>query len=75
MSYETEHIKSPKEWRLYFNDIGLKEEYVEIYLEIVEELYKNRNPIIFEIEHFSKLVGVDVKIILSMIFSQEKFYR
>ncbi|AXQ23142.1 RNA-directed DNA polymerase [Acinetobacter wuhouensis] len=75
MLYSIEPVKSPQEWRTYFDNIGLKEEYIEIYLQIIEELYRKKNPIIFEIEHFSKLVGVEVTVLLSMIFSKEKFYR
>lgn len=75
MSHEIEQVKTPKQWRLYFDDIGLKEEYIELYVDIVERLYKNKNPIIFEIEHFSKLVGVEVQTLFSMIFSEENFYR
>lgn len=70
-----ESIKTPQEWLRYFEEVGIKEEYIEIYLKIIKDLYKNRNPIIFEIEHFSKLVGVDVTVLLRMIFSKEKFYR
>ena len=75
MSYTIESVKSPKEWLIYFEDVGVKEEYISIYIEIIEKLYKNKNPIIFEIEHFSKLVGVEVDVLLSMIFSKKKFYR
>lgn len=75
MSYTIESVKTPKEWLIYFEEVGVKEEYIQIYIEIIEKLYKNRNPIIFEIEHFSKLVGVEVSVLLSMIFSKEKFYR
>lgn len=63
-----ESIKTPQEWLRYFEEVGIKEEYIEIYLKIIKDLYKNRNPIIFEIEHFSKLVGVDVTVLLRMIF-------
>ncbi|MCU4366672.1 hypothetical protein KTG70_16665 [Acinetobacter variabilis] len=75
MSYTIESVKTPKEWLIYFEDVGVKEEYISIYIEIIENLYKNKNPIIFEIEHFSKLVGVEVDVLLSMIFSKKNFYR
>lgn len=75
MSYSIESLKTPQAWKIYFEDVGIKEEYIETYLKIINELYKNRNPIIFEIEHFSKLVGVEVSVLFSMIFSKKSFYR
>lgn len=64
-----------KNWTKYFEDIGLKDEYVEEYSELIKKLVENNVPIIFEIEHLSKLVGINVPTLYSMIFSTEKFYR
>ncbi|QCO23016.1 RNA-directed DNA polymerase [Acinetobacter cumulans] len=64
-----------KEWVAYFNDVGLQEAYINEYGLVVEKLLKNKVPVIFEIEHLSKLVGINVKTLYSMIFSPEKFYR
>lgn len=63
------------QWIEYFEDIGLKDEYVQEYSDIIQNLSKNNVPIIFEIEHLSKLVGINVSTLYSMIFCSEKFYR
>jgi len=63
------------QWIGYFEDIGLKDEYIEEYSFIIDKLSKNNVPIIFEIEHLSKLVGINVLTLYSMIFSSENFYR
>lgn len=64
-----------KSWLSYFDDIGLKDEYALEYQEIMKTLIKNNVPIIFEIEHLSKLVGINVTTLYTMIFSSESFYR
>ncbi|WP_180076720.1 MULTISPECIES: reverse transcriptase domain-containing protein [unclassified Acinetobacter] len=69
----TKHIA--KNWTKYFEDIGLKDEYIEEYSEVIKKLVGNNVPVIFEIEHLSKLVGINVSTLYSMIFSTEKFYR
>lgn len=62
-------------WKLYFQDIGISEEYTNEYLDIISKLSKKNLPIIFEIEHFSKLVGIELNTLYAMIFSAEKFYH
>lgn len=64
-----------QDWIKYFEDIGLKDEYIEEYTVLIKKLVSNKVPIIFEIEHLSKLVGINVSTLYSMIFSTEKFYR
>ncbi len=63
------------QWVEYFEDIGIKDEYIEEYRDIIQNLSKNNVPVIFEIEHLSKLVGINVPTLYSMIFCSEKFYR
>lgn len=64
-----------QDWINYFEDIGLKDEYVDEYNFLIKKLIDNKVPIIFEIEHLSKLVGINIATLYSMIFSTEKFYR
>ena len=52
-----------------------EDEYIEEYRDIIQNLSKNNVPVIFEIEHLSKLVGINVPTLYSMIFCSEKFYR
>ncbi|WP_312307608.1 retron St85 family RNA-directed DNA polymerase [Acinetobacter variabilis] len=63
------------QWETYFQDIGISEQYIEEYLEIISKLSKKKLPIIFEIEQFSKLVGVELNTLYKMIFSPENFYH
>lgn len=62
-------------WVEYFEDVGLKDEYIQEYNEVIRTLSNNNVPIIFEIEHLSKLVGINISTLYSMIFCSEKFYR
>lgn len=64
-----------KQWENYFKDIGIASEYIDEYLEIISNLSKKSLPIIFEIEQFSKILGIELKVLYSMIFSSESFYH
>ncbi|MFY0056379.1 reverse transcriptase family protein [Acinetobacter baumannii] len=63
------------QWEAYFQDIGILEEYTNEYLEIISKLSKKNLPIIFEIEQFSKFVGINLNTLYAMIFSPESFYH
>lgn len=63
------------QWEKYFQDIGIAEEYIDQYLDIISNLSKKNLPIIFEIEHFSKIVGIELNTLYRMIFSTESFYH
>ncbi|EOQ65765.1 hypothetical protein F931_03558 [Acinetobacter pittii ANC 4050] len=67
--------KEIKKWTNYFLDVGLKDEYIIEYQDLITNLIKNDVPVIFEIDHLSKLVGINVSTLYAMIFSTEKFYR
>lgn len=57
-------------------DSNIYKEYeTDILIEYANKLIKNRMPIVFDEEHFSKLVGYDVKFLYSVANQPDKFYR
>ncbi|OQS09738.1 RNA-dependent DNA polymerase [Chromobacterium violaceum] len=63
------------EWRSYFLDRGIKEDLLGIYLSYIRKLNKFKVPVIFELDHLSSLLGINVKFLTRMISSPEDFYR
>lgn len=69
------HITSIEGWRAYFEDIGLKDELLEVYLPFVERCLARDIPPIFEQHHLALLVGKDADTITAMVFGTDSFYR
>lgn len=63
------------EWRIFFDKSGLSEHEKSACLEYVSCLIDKNVPVIFEILHFSKLIGVDVDLLYKIINAKKKFYR
>lgn len=67
--------KRLKEWNNYFTSRCISSEIKSEYLLYIKTLQKNKTPIIFEIEHFSMLLGMDVDILNKMVFGTQSFYH
>ncbi|MDN5049677.1 reverse transcriptase family protein [Aliarcobacter butzleri] len=67
--------KNYYKWKAYFKSRGLKDDLIIKYLKYINTLNKNRLPIIFELEHFGKLVGIKSETLNKMIYAPDKFYR
>jgi len=48
-------------------------EYIEMCTRYAEKLLKNNVPVIYNLEHFSLLIGIDKKILASIIFSNKDY--
>ena len=64
-----------EEWELYLRDRGIQPELVDAYLEYIRPILKNNLPVIFEVEHLSKYLGVNLKTLNKMAYGTESFYR
>lgn len=62
-------------WNRFFNDRGISGHLIVQYMEYVEKLVPQNLPVIFEIEHLSKLVGIEITELKKMISSPHSFYR
>lgn len=68
-------MKSEQHWRSYYDDIGLNPLFAELYNKFIADCIAQDIPPIFELEHLSQLVGVNIDELTSMIFGTESFYR
>lgn len=66
---------NPSEWRSFFHDRGVSADLASSYLAYIKPLFKNNQPIIFEFEHLSLLLGINSEYLARMVASSEKFYR
>ncbi|MEZ8503453.1 reverse transcriptase family protein [Vibrio splendidus] len=62
-------------WNSFFIDRGISEHLIVQYMAYIEKLIPANLPVIFEIEHLSKLVGIEVTELKKMIASPHSFYR
>ncbi len=62
-------------WNIFFNDRGISEHLIVQYMNYVETLVPKNLPVIFEVEHLSKLVGIEITELQKMISSPHYFYR
>jgi hypothetical protein len=67
--------KSIEDWEHFFISRGISRDYVTNYIKYIEVLNKNDLPVIFELEHLSKLFGIKISILASMINAPDNFYR
>lgn len=77
MSSSVDHSFKYKsdDWIVYFKDIGLPDRLIRIYNKHIENCYKLRIPPVFEEKHLSLLLGRDLNVLHSYVFSTKKFYR
>jgi RNA-directed DNA polymerase len=63
------------DWKGYFRDIGLPVEIIDRHLILVEKQLSSRVPVIFDVEHLAKLLGVSDAYLASAISVPEFHYR
>jgi len=63
------------EWQDYFLDRGVSHELAVSYLAYIETLEQKKQPIIFELDHLSLLLGINIEYLAKMIASPSHFYR
>jgi RNA-directed DNA polymerase len=71
---ESRNEYSYADWKLFFEESGLNRKYQRAYLRYVYRLLIHQVPVIFEIEHFSKLVGIKAEMLNAMSHSPISFY-
>lgn len=64
-----------KSWEKFFKSIGLPEVMISEYVSYIVPLIEKDLPIIFEINHLSKLLGRKQSYLTSVAFGSEKHYR
>lgn len=68
-------IMNPSQWRNYFRDRGLPFEISDVYVSYAENLQRNNQPVIFEFEHLSLLLGINIEPLSRMVAAPDSFYR
>lgn len=63
------------DWKLYFNNIGLKEELSAQYVDFLGGFFEKGIPPIFEHEHLALLLATNVEDLLAKVASPHSFYR
>ncbi|ABR91636.1 RNA-directed DNA polymerase [Janthinobacterium sp. Marseille] len=63
------------EWRAYFEDRGVSTARIDKYVSYIECLSKKNQPVIFELDHLSSLLGIQIEYLSKMIASSHSFYR
>lgn len=69
------HQSQINNWELFFIDRGVSEHLVAPYMAYIKKLVPANLPVIFEIEHLSKLIGIETNELRKMIASPNHFYR
>ena len=69
------HENKLNEWKTYFDNVGLSNDFKEAYLKYISKLLGNKVPIIFEYRHLSLLLGCNFNYLNKIINCPEKFYR
>ena len=64
-----------RQWERFFRDRGIPDNLVERYLGYATHLLENEVPVIFELEHLSKLLGIDYSMLCEMVNAASFFYR
>lgn len=62
-------------WKIFFQDRGIPDALVSEYVSYVEILLLHDAPVIFELEHLSKLWGIEYSELCKIINATEVFYR
>jgi retron-type reverse transcriptase len=64
-----------KKWQDFFEENNVATQEREVYLRYVSDIINNDVPVIFELFHFSRLLGIDIKILAKIINAPNKYYR
>lgn len=66
---------STDEWVKRLYQRGVSKDLIERYIPYVRKLVESESPVIFELEHLSRLIGVEYDALRSMISGANNFYR
>lgn len=67
--------KEIRNWKVFFEQAGIKDELIEEYIIYIQPLLKNKVPIIFDFNHLCLLLGKKHTFLASVVNSSENFYR
>jgi len=62
-------------WKKYFSSRRIPESIQEEYLSYIKKLQEKNLPILFEIEHLSLILGLEIDVLNRMIFGTKSFYH
>jgi hypothetical protein len=62
-------------WKSSFEDRGVSSHLINDYLIYCQKILTNNVPVVFELEHLSKLLGTDYIVLCKMVNSPTAFYR
>lgn len=68
-------MESIDTWKQYLRDRGISDSLVSQYLRYINDLNNKSLPVIFEVEHLSKILNIDHLGFVKIINSPESFYR
>lgn len=70
-------IKEDKmqDWAKYFSDRGVSPHLAQQYIDYIKKLDKSNLPVIFELEHLSKLIGIKLEVLRKITANSRYFYR
>ncbi|WP_051369213.1 reverse transcriptase domain-containing protein [Psychromonas arctica] len=68
-------MKLSDEWNLYLLDRGISSHLVPQYMSYIEKLTSQNIPVIFEVEHLAKLIGIEYRALNKMVYGTNDFYR
>lgn len=66
---------NPGQWHTYFSDRGIPSEISDVYISYAKNLHRKDLPVIFELEHLSLLLGLNIDPLCRMMASPHSFYR
>lgn len=62
-------------WKIFLIDRGVQADLVTVYLNYIKNLEKKSMPVIFELEHLSKMMGIKYPEFNELVFGTSSFYR
>jgi RNA-directed DNA polymerase len=68
-------MSSLKKWQKHFEDFGVRQELIVVYMRYVERMLNAQLPIIFELQHLASLLGRTRKYLSSVINCPDAHYR
>lgn len=70
-----DHTEALDTWKIFFKEHDLSGAQINSYLNYIQNLNSSYLPIIFEIKHLSRLLGINIKELLVFINHSESSYR
>lgn len=64
-----------KKWQKHFEDFGVRQELIDVYMKYVEHMLHAQLPVIFELQHLAGLLGRTKKYVSSVVNCPDEHYR